>query len=125
MAQRLLWSTIIKVESSSARKNEKHREQSTWEKRYTAEERAQALKLAEEIGGAAAARRLGINEDTLYGWRGRERKRAAAVEAAIGGRSEAELLAEVRQLRSQLQQARQYVEILQEALGFFVGRRKP
>ena len=36
-------------------------------KRYTAEERGQALKLAEEIGGAAAARRLGINEDTLYG----------------------------------------------------------
>lgn len=46
-------------------------------KRYMVEGRAQALKLAEEIGGAAAARRLGINEDTLYGWRGRERKRAA------------------------------------------------
>lgn len=30
-------------------------------KRYTVEERAQALKLAEEIGAAAAARRLGIN----------------------------------------------------------------
>ena len=46
-------------------------------KRYTSEERAQALKLAEEIGGAAAARRLGIHEDPLYGWRGRERKRTA------------------------------------------------
>lgn len=94
-------------------------------KRYTAEERAQALKLADEIGGAAAARRLGINEDTLYGWRGRERKRAAAVEAAVGGRSEAELLEEVKQLRAQLQQARQDVEILQEALGFFAKRRTP
>ena len=30
-------------------------------KRYTAEERAEALKLADEIGGAAAARRLGIH----------------------------------------------------------------
>ena len=94
-------------------------------KRYTAEERAQALKLADEIGGAAAARRLGINEDTLYGWRGRERKRAAAVEAAVGGRSEAELLEEVKQLRAQLQQARQDVEILQEALGCFAKRRTP
>ena len=94
-------------------------------KRYTAEERAQALKLADEIGGAAAARRLGINEDTLYGWRGRERKRAAAVEAAVGGRSEAELLEEVKQLRAQLQQARQDVEIHQEALGFFAKRRTP
>lgn len=34
-------------------------------KRYTTEERAQALKLAKEIGGVAAAHRPGINEDTL------------------------------------------------------------
>lgn len=94
-------------------------------KRYTAEERTQALKLAEEIGGAAAARRLGIKEDTLYSWRGRERQRAAALESAVGGRSEAELMAENAQLRAQLQQARQDVEILQEALGFFAKRRKP
>ena len=38
-------------------------------KRYTSEERREALKLADEIGPAAAARRLGINTDTLYGWR--------------------------------------------------------
>ena len=94
-------------------------------RRYTSEERAQALKLAKEIGGAAAARRLGINADTLYSWQGRERKRAAAVKAAIDGRSEDELLEEVKQLQAQLQQARQDVEILQEALGFFVKRRKP
>ena len=36
-------------------------------KRYTNEERQEALKLADEIGPAAAARRLGINTDTLYG----------------------------------------------------------
>ena len=94
-------------------------------KRYTAEERVQALKLAEEIGGAAAARRLGINEDTLYGWRGRERKRAVALESAVGGRSEAELMEENTRLRAQLQQAQRDVEILQDALGFFAKRRKP
>lgn len=94
-------------------------------KRYTKEERQEALKLAEEIGAAAAARRLGINVDTLYGWRGREKERAAAVEAVVGGRSEGELVAEIEALRKQLRQARQDVEILQEALGFFAKRRKP
>lgn len=94
-------------------------------KRYTKEERQEALKLAEEIGAAAAARRLGINVDTLYGWRGRAKERAATVEAVVGGRSEGELVAEIEALRKQLRQARQDVEILQEALGFFAKRRKP
>ena len=78
-------------------------------KRYTNEERREALKLADEIGPAAAARRLGINTDTLYGWRSREKERTAALEAAVGGRSEAELLAEIKALREQLKQARQDV----------------
>lgn len=94
-------------------------------KRYTNEERREALKLADEIGPAAAARRLGINADTLYGWRSREKERTAALEAAVGGRSEAELLAEIKALREQLKQARQDVEILQEALFFFAKRRRP
>lgn len=63
--------------------------------------------------------------DTLYGWRSREKERSAAVEAAVGGRSEAELVAENEELREQLNQARQDVQILQEALGFFVKRRRP
>lgn len=94
-------------------------------KRYTNEERREALKLAEEIGAATAARRLGINVDTLYGWRGRAKERAVALEAAVGGRSEGELVAEIEELRKQLKQARQDVEILQEALGFFAKRRRP
>lgn len=94
-------------------------------KRYTKEERQEALKPAEEIGAAGAARRLGINVDTLYGWRSREKEQAAALEAAVGGRSEGELAAEIKTLRKQLRQAQQDVEILQEALGFFAGRRKP
>ena len=47
------------------------------------------------------------------------------MEAAVGGRSEAELVAENEELREQLNQARQDVQILQEALGFFVKRRRP
>jgi transposase-like protein len=34
--------------------------------KYNAEERSEALKLADEIGAAAAARRLGMNADTIY-----------------------------------------------------------
>ena len=94
-------------------------------KRYTKEERQEALMLAEEIGAATAARRLGINVDKLYGWRSRAKERAAAVEAVVGGRSEGELVAEMEALRKQLRQARQDVEILQETLGFFAKRRKP
>lgn len=40
-------------------------------KKYSLTERQEALKLADEIGAAAAARRLGMNVDTLYGWRNR------------------------------------------------------
>lgn len=36
------------------------------EKRFTAEERTQALKIDESIEGAAVAHRLEINEKTLY-----------------------------------------------------------
>ena len=37
--------------------------------KYSDEERAEALKLADEIGASAAAQRLGIKADTIYGWR--------------------------------------------------------
>ena len=43
----------------------------------------------------------------------------------MGGRSEAELLAEIKALREQLKQARQDVEILQESLVFFAKCRRP
>ena len=46
------------------------------------------------------------------------------LEEELGGRSEAELLAEIKRLKSELQQARADVEILQEAVGFFAKSRK-
>lgn len=94
------------------------------EKKYSPEERHEALKLADEIDTAAAARRLGINEDTLYGWKGRRKKKQAQLEQQLAGRSETDLLAEVAQLRAALRQSQQDVEILQEALGFFAKCRK-
>ena len=61
---------------------------------YSQEEREEALKLADEIGTAAAARRLGINVDTLYGWRGRRKKKQDGLEQELASRSEADLMAE-------------------------------
>jgi len=40
---------------------------------YTAEYRAQAVALAQELGGSAAARQLKIPSDTLYTWMSRAR----------------------------------------------------
>ena len=91
---------------------------------YSQEKREEALKLADEIGTAAAVRRLGINVDTLYGWRGRRKKKQDRLEQELAGRSEADLMAENAQLRAALRQAQQDVEILQEALGFFAKSRK-
>ena len=85
---------------------------------YSQEEREEALKLADEIGTAAAVRRLGINVDTLYGWRGRRKKKQDGLEQELAGRSEADLMAKNAQLRAALRQVQQDVEILQEALGF-------
>lgn len=93
-------------------------------KKYSKEERHEALKLAEEIGVAGTARRLGINVDTLYSWRGRQKARQEKLEQELDGRSEADLLKENASLREQLRQSQQDVEILQEALGFFAKRRK-
>ncbi|MDD4169850.1 MAG: hypothetical protein PHD36_06305 [Desulfotomaculaceae bacterium] len=42
-------------------------------KLYTKEERIEDLKLAEEVGTAAAVQRLGIKEGTIYGWRARDK----------------------------------------------------
>ena len=69
-------------------------------KKYTAEERAAAVKLAHEIGNRAAADRLDIKP------------------------SQAEMELENEQLRKALAEKETEVEILQDALGFFVSSRK-
>ena len=93
-------------------------------KKYTQEEREEAIKLAEEIGVVAAAKRLGINEDTLYGWRGRAKQRRTITNEAGEPLSLDEVKVENVRLRKELRQAQQDVEILQEALGFFAKSRK-
>ena len=52
-------------------------------KKYTNEERYEALKLAGEIGNRATAERLGINLDTLYTWVSKSRKRDEEVRTIV------------------------------------------
>ena len=91
-------------------------------KKYSPEERAEAMKLAAEIGTVAAAKRLGIKEDTLYCWIGRARKRVQA--APEEEKSADELKLEVARLKKELAEKQMEVDILQDALGFFARSRK-
>ena len=93
-------------------------------KQYTPDERQEALKLAAEIGNKAACDRLGINLDTLYTWISKDRKRKNAIQAVVQEIGPEGLIAENTSLKKALREKEQEVEILQEALGFFVERRK-
>ena len=90
-------------------------------KKYTAEERAEAVKLAHEIGNRAAADRLDINIDTLYNWLNKDKKHE---EQTRPKPSQAEIELENEQLRKALAEKETEVEILQDALSFFVSSRK-
>lgn len=92
--------------------------------KYSDEERAEALKLADEIGASAAAQRLGIKADTIYGWRNRARNRNIVLNKAGQPMSEHELRAENVRLAKELKERKEEVEILQNALSFFVKRQK-
>lgn len=89
-------------------------------KQYSKEERAEAVKLARETSAKTASERLGINIDTIYTWISKAKK-AVAEEAELAN---PEGQARVRQLEKELREAREEVEILQDALFFFVKRRK-
>lgn len=93
-------------------------------KKYTNEERYEAVKLADEIGTRATAERLGINLDTLYTWISKSRKRNDEVQAIVQEKGPEGLVAENTTLRKALREREQEVEILQGALGFFVKRQK-
>ena len=78
-------------------------------KKYTPEERAEAIKLAREIGNRTAAERLDINIDTLYNWLSKEKKLA---EETRPKQSQAELEKELERLRKALAEKETEVEIL-------------
>lgn len=86
----------------------------TARKQYTPEFRDEALKLAERIGVAAAARELSLYESQLYNWRSRQQQQMTSSER------ENELAAENTRLKRQLAE----LAILQKASTYFAKRLK-
>jgi len=93
-------------------------------KRYTEEERREALSMAKEVGVHGTSQRMGINKDTLYTWQSKAKHRSKEVEAVLEEKGPEGLLRENEALKKALKEKEEEVEILQDALGFFVERRK-
>ncbi len=87
-------------------------------KQYTPEFRAEALKLAERIGVAAAARELSLYESQLYNWRSKQQQQMTSSER------ENELAAENARLKRQLAEQAEELAILQKAATYFAKRLK-
>ncbi len=94
-------------------------------KKYTPEFRAEAVKLSQEIGARPASERLNINLDTMYTWISKAKHRQSEVDVLIQKKGGTVALAdENKQLRRELREREEEIEILQDALGFFVKRQK-
>lgn len=93
-------------------------------KKYTQEERMEALKLASEIGNHSAAERLGINIDTMYTWQSKARAQNRKREEIITAKTPEEYAAETERLKAALKEKEEEILVLQDALVFFVKRRK-
>ena len=87
-------------------------------KQHTPEFRQEALKLAERIGVAAAARELNLYESQLYGWRKKQQQQLTSSER------ESELAAENARLKRQLAEQAEELAILQKAATYFAKRLK-
>ncbi len=87
-------------------------------KQHTPEFRDEALKLAERIGVAAAARELSLYESQLYAWRSKQQQQMTSSER------ESELAAENARLKRQLAEQAEELAILQKAATYFAKRLK-
>lgn len=87
-------------------------------KQYTPEFRDEALKLAERIGIAAAARELSLYESQLYNWRSKLKNAHSSSER------EQEMSVEIARLRRQLAERDEELAILQKAATYFAKRLK-
>lgn len=87
-------------------------------KQYTPEFRHEALKLAERIGVAAAARELSLYESQLYAWRSKRQSQHSSSER------EQEMSTEIARLKRQLAERDEELAILQKAATYFAKRLK-
>lgn len=87
-------------------------------KQHTSEFRDEALKLAERIGVAAAARELSLYESQLYNWRSKQQSQTTTSER------ENELAAENACLKRQLAEQAEELAVHQKAATYFAKRLK-
>jgi transposase len=90
-------------------------------RKYTEEFKVEAIRLAESVGVAAAAKRLGVADGNLRNWVNRERegKLEKADVAKPIKRSLAEVEAENNRLRRELESTRLDLEIVKKAAAYF------
>ena len=101
-------------------------------KKYDKEYKMQAVKLGREIGFSKAARELGINTDTLYGWN--KAAKEARLDMGVGTQtpdSAMSLTEEIQALRQQnralakeIARLKEENEFLAEASAFFAASRR-
>lgn len=87
-------------------------------KQHTPEFRNEALKLAERIGVAAAARELSLYESQLYAWRSKQQQQLTSSER------ESELATENARLKRLLAERDEELAILQKSATYFSKRLK-
>ncbi|CCT12472.1 IS3 OrfA [Salmonella enterica subsp. enterica serovar Agona str. 19.F.03] len=85
---------------------------------HTPEFRQEALKLAERIEVAAAARELNLYESQLHNWRSKQQNQLSSSER------EQEMSAEITRLKRQLAERDEELAILQKAPTYFAKRLK-
>ncbi len=87
-------------------------------KKYTAEFKSEAIKLAERLSVAEAAERLGIYPSQIYSWRSTQNSSRTSTER------ESLLATENARLKRQLAEQAQELEILKKAATYFAKHQK-
>tara|TARA_Y100001934_G_C11986641_1_gene601174 strand:- start:338 stop:625 length:288 start_codon:yes stop_codon:yes gene_type:complete len=86
--------------------------------KHSPEFKAEALKLSEKVGVAAAAKQLGLHESQLYGWR------KAVKNGNSTSQRERELAVEVAKLKRQLAEQAEELDIVKKAATYFAKNLK-
>ena len=84
----------------------------------------QAVKMAAEVGSAKTAQDLGIPVNTLYCWMSRAKIHGANAHVGSGNKRQSGENDEISKLNKRIKELEKAVEILREALGFFVVSQK-
>lgn len=87
--------------------------------KYSAEYKADVLKLSDEIGVRAACEHLGLSTKTVYNWRREERLKHGELRGVQPGETAEQAVERLLRENKELHEANY---ILRKALGFMAGR---